>query len=451
MVEHGKVSRTRSETGPKLANPYMIREARFPSGERMPLLLRRSTGVAIEAPSYWITSERRPLGVQATTLQQELRNLTVLYLWGDARGIDPVELIRAPAFLKLSDLNHLDRFCRKPIAEAVQEVTARPAEFASVVQLSGRSRPKPLKPLSRMQVRNRMATIHSFMDHVSCDHLSRLTPGTEAHQIYDRARTEMLGIWEKRFKSLDLPNDANPRKGLDAATLERLREVIRPDHPENPWEPEVRQRNALIVLLLWSLGVRRGELLALYTSDVRYAPDRAFVSIIRRPDNPLDHRTPKPAVKTLGREVVMEPQLADLLRSYIMGQRREHPAARKHPFIFVSAANGAPLSVSSLNKLFQALRKRVPGLPDDLSPHVMRHSWNDAFSAASDRANPRRTDVEQTKEHRMRSYLMGWSPDSKMATRYSRRWTEEAANERSLALQRGQRFGNDESGEVDER
>ena len=88
-------------------NPYLIREIRFPSGERMPIMIRRSTGVAIEAPSYWITSERRPLGVQTSTLQQDLRNLTMLYLWGDARGVDPLERLRAPAFLRLAELNDL--------------------------------------------------------------------------------------------------------------------------------------------------------------------------------------------------------------------------------------------------------------------------------------------------------------------------------------------------------
>jgi hypothetical protein len=56
-----------------------------------------------------ITSERRPLGTQANALEQELRNIILMYLWGDARGIDPVERIQSPAFLKLSELNDLDR------------------------------------------------------------------------------------------------------------------------------------------------------------------------------------------------------------------------------------------------------------------------------------------------------------------------------------------------------
>jgi len=437
-VERYKLSKRSSEGRAGLANPYLIREVQLPSGERMPLLVCRSTGLPLDAATFWLTSERRPLGTQANTLEQELRHVVLLYLWGDARGIDPLERMKSPAFLTLAEINDLDRFCRKRVEQAVADVDARSGNGRNVVALAARRRRKPTKEPGRMQVRNRMASIHSFMDHVSCDHLSRLVPGTEPHRIYQSCRRDMLDRWAARYRSLDVANGHTPKKGLDQTALERLREVIRPDHPENPWQPDVQYRNGLMVLTLWALGIRRGELLALETKDIKFAADRAFVTIVRRPDNPLDTRRPRPAVKTLGREIVIDQPLAELLRGYIMVQRRVHPAARKHPFVFVSSADGMPLSMSSLNKLFQALRTRVPDLPDDLSPHVMRHSWNDAFSAASNRANTHRTDIEKTQEERMRSYLMGWSRNSQMAAKYSARWTADAANEQSLSLQRSQ-------------
>jgi integrase len=404
----------------------------------MPLLVCRATGVPLEAATFWLTSERRPLGTQANTLEQELRHLMVLYLWGDARGIDPIQRLKSPAFLTLAEMNDLDRFCRKRVEQAVAEVGARSEDRRYVVALAARRQKNPTKESGRMQVRNRMASIHSFMDHISCDHLSRLAPGTESHHIYQSCRRDMLEKWAARYRSLDVANGQAPKRGLDQAALERLREVIRPDHPENPWQLDVQYRNGLIVLTLWALGLRRGELLALETKDLKFAADRAFVTIVRRPDNPLDTRRPRPAVKTLGRELVIDQPLADLMRAYIMEHRRLHQGARKHPFVFVSSVDGMPLSMSSLNKLFQALRARVPDLPDDLSPHIMRHSWNDAFSAASDRANPHRTDIEQTHEERMRSYLMGWSRDSRMAAKYSVRWTADAANKQLLSLQQNQ-------------
>lgn len=435
---------SRKVTAPTLQlfeNPYFIKEIRFPSGERMPLMVRRSTGVAIEAPCYWITSERRPLGIQASTLEQELRAVTFLYLWGDKCGVDPVAILQSPAFLTLHQLNDLDRFCRNTANAAVEQAaTATPG---NVVPMKGGRHPKVEAPPGRMHIRNRMASIHSFMDHVSCDHLSRLAPGTEAHHIYQRARSEMLDKWAGRCKSMDPSDSPDPRKGLDEAASLRLREVIRPDSPDNPWQPEVRNRNGLMILMLWSLGLRRGELLALETRDIRFTADQALLQIVRRPDNRADHRRPRPSVKTLGRELLLEPSLAHLLHDYITAGRRALPGARKHPFVFVSAADGSPLGLSAFNKLFDRLRLRVADLPADFSPHIMRHSWNDTFSKLSDRANPHRTDVERTKEERMRAYLMGWSANSQIAVRYSRRWLTEEANKRLLSLQRRQVFVGD--------
>jgi integrase len=421
-----------------MANPYLVKEVCFPSGERMPLLVRRSSGVAIEAPSYWITSERRPLGFQANTLQRELRDLMMLYLWADTRGFDPLDRLRSPAFLRLSELNDLDRFCRKRVGEAVAEASSRVVNGIVVpfpVRGKQRGRTEQPEPAGRLQVRNRMATIHSFMDHVSSDHLSRLTPGTDAHRTYAASRKEMLDKWIERYSSLDIPNNPDPGVGLDKASLSRLKDVIRPDHPDNRWAPNVRNRNGLMVLLLWSLGVRRGELCALQTSDLKLSADRAFLSIVRRPNNAADKRKSKPGVKTLGRELLLDPQLAKMLHAYILVERREHPGARKHPFVFVSSVDGAPLTMSSVNKFFAVLRK-VSGPTLDLSPHVLRHSWNDAFSEASNRASPHRNDVEKHKEERMRTYMMGWSANSKMAALYSARWIKEAANRRSLELQK---------------
>lgn len=436
-MERFTVSRTAVTSAPSLPNPYTVRCVRFASGERMPLLVHRATGIPLQAPSYWTASDRRLLGLQANTLEQELRSLMFLYLWGDARGVDPVKRIRSPDFLTLAELNDLDRFCRQPLEEAIAAAHVRLAVACDASE-PVRTRSSELAAPGHIVVRNRMASIHSFMDHVSFDHLSRLTPGTDAYRTYTTMRSGMLGRWVARYRSLNLPRSSTPREGLDRMALARLRDVIHPDHPDNPWRREVRCRNGLIVLALWTQGVRRGELLAMRTGDLEFGAERAFMTIVRRPDDPLDARSPKPSVKTLGRRLVIGPALADALRGYIMGPRRACPAARKHPFVFVSSTDGSPLSVSSANKVFQALRLRVPELPDDLSPHVMRHCWNDAFSEASDRANTHRTDVEKAQEVRMRSYLMGWVPNSSMAEHYSRRWLVEAANSQSLAMQHKQ-------------
>ena len=87
-----------------------------------------------------------------------------------------------------------------------------------------------------------------------------------------------------------------------------------------------------------------------------------------------------------------------------------------------------------MTKIFKTLRKGVAGLSDDFSAHVLRHDWNDRFSEMSDKASPHRTNVDATKEERARAYAQGWSNPA-TAAKYTRRWTREAANKRSLAMQ----------------
>ena len=101
-----------------------------------------------------------------------------------------------------------------------------------------------------------------------------------------------------------------------------------------------------------------------------------------------------------------------------------------HEYLFVADRTGAPMSLSALNKCFAFLRIRIPDLPDDLSPHVLRHTWNDNFSEVMDRNNTPEAD-----EQKMRSVLMGWSENSDTAIIYTRRHVRKKASQVSLAMQ----------------
>jgi integrase len=104
--------------------------------------------------------------------------------------------------------------------------------------------------------------------------------------------------------------------------------------------------------------------------------------------------------------------------------------AKKHPFLFVASRTGNPMSLAAVAKLFNELREKAPSLPESLSAHVLRHTWNDAFSAKMDSAG-----VTPESERQARSYLMGWSPTSDTAAAYTRRHVRNKAKEVSLALQ----------------
>jgi hypothetical protein len=126
----------------------------------------------------------------------------------------------------------------------------------------------------------------------------------------------------------------------------------------------------------------------------------------------------------------MKDSVAAMVQNYVTHIRGKFPRARLRPFLFVSHQNGAPLAMVSANKVFRTLRERVARLPDNLSPHLLRYAWKDAFSAIVDRRG-----TDRAKEKKLRSYLIGWSPTSKTAGIHSRRHVREKADELSLEHQ----------------
>ena len=93
-----------------------------------------------------------------------------------------------------------------------------------------------------------------------------------------------------------------------------------------------------------------------------------------------------------------------------MGGRRAINGARRHDFLIVANGSGNPLTLVALNKVFVALRRKCPDLPGELTPHVLRHTWNDLFSEEMDKNK-----VSEETEKKMRSRLMGWSETSNTA------------------------------------
>jgi integrase len=116
---------------------------------------------------------------------------------------------------------------------------------------------------------------------------------------------------------------------------------------------------------------------------------------------------------------------------YIINFRGLFKNARRHEYIFVANHTGNPLSLDATNKIFRVLRKKVRGISKTLSPHVLRHTWNDLFSDKMDENK-----ITEEQEKKMRSYLMGWSEKSDTAGTYTRRTIRRRANAASLELQK---------------
>ncbi|NLR96056.1 site-specific integrase [Rhizobium sp. P38BS-XIX] len=401
-----------------LVNPYCIRWAKFNDGERMPFLVKRSTGTPLEDATYWMIAHRRILGVQSNTLGNELRGLFFIYLWADARGVDIQQRLAEGVFFSLSEITDLGNFCGLSIEKAVRQTASRSPKVASL-----QDRRKATKGLSG-EKRNRLAAIYSLIEFTSADYLSRLSPWPSRWDHYNSVRSECLKTLDGQRKGggRRSRDDVGQREGLDEDVLNRLRDVVEPDHSENPFKPEVRFRNYVIIMLLLALGIRRGELCGLKVTDCLFGT-KGTVTVHRRPDDPADPRKHKPATKTAARVMPLNPKLVDLVHEWITHHRSKIAGARLHPYLIVSSDTGKPMSLSNVNKIMERLRDAVPGLPVGLTAHILRHSWNDWFSLEMDKKG-----YSEDEEVKWRMRLMGWrDPDT--ARHYLRRTVRRRSDE----------------------
>jgi len=218
------------------------------------------------------------------------------------------------------------------------------------------------------------------------------------------------------------------RKGFTNKIRQRILEVVDPESNANPWSGDhCRRRNELVVRWLLHLGVRRGELLGIQTSDIDF--QRNEVTIARRADDVDDPRRDEPNTKTYDRLLPLSDEMVALARHYILKVRNQFKGARRHRYLLVANRTGAPLGKAAFSKIFAELQQKCPEL-EGVHPHLFRHTWNDDFSEQMDREG-----VSEEREQKMRSVLMGWSPTSGTAATYTKRHVERKANEASLSMQ----------------
>jgi len=357
----------------------------------------------------------------------------VLYLVLERLKIDLDQRLGEGRLLELGEIEELVRWCRLPL-EAFTGDQERPAPPSRVVTLEKARMKSPAPGHAELDPNTVAIRIHYIRDYLKWradGHMLKLGRNRAGTGLSDlKINSEIV------FRSLDehIPsshgrNDAEQRQGMSESDLAKLIEIIQPDSPENPWKGEhAKERNALIIRWFLTLGIRRGELLGVRVSDTDFQTNEVLIA--RRADDPDDPRANEPNTKTRDRLLSMDEDLAVLTRRYVTGVRRRIEGARKHPFLFVSNGTGKPLSLSGVNKIFVVLRKKCPSLPDDLYPHIFRHTWNDRFSDVMDTRK-----VSEETEKKMRAKLMGWSETSGTAAMYTRRHTARKAREASLDLQ----------------
>jgi integrase len=394
-------------------------------GERLPLLLG-SDGVPIWGATVFALTELRARNRAASTIENVLRAIMVFQMFLDQQQIDLEQRISCGRILV--------RICRLPVEDIerdhsgniVQKLHASNLPLEHYRSRGSGSRGKEIVPAFSA---TRLRCIRDYLKWLVSNRTSRLDANNDARSALEVANRLVAEAIDARLPPAASRGLLTGREGLDPKDLSELLRVVDQNSPDNPWQDEhSRSRNELILLWLYYLGVRRGELLGVCVSDIDFR--KGTVVIARRADDKDDPRKRQPNAKTRAREIPLSSELLDKTSKYIMDLRAKQSGARKHGFLFVSSDTGAPLSIPAFSKIFVVLRVKNKNLPRNLFAHLLRHSWNDRFSEEMDRRN-----VAEETEKKMRSYLMGWSETSGTAATYTRRHIRKKAEQASLSMQ----------------
>jgi integrase len=391
-------------------------------GERLKLLVSRSSGIPLFYPNLYITSQIRGRSKSIATTQSFITSMKVLYSWNHQFSIDFEGRWACGKWLMVWEIDSLRDHC----SLALKGNTVRPVKVLSLKQVQ-RCEPRtvdmPTKYIRMTFIADYLLWLAEVMGVVKSDKqhkadLQRVYKGIKAHRPKKKGRSDT----------------AREDKGLDPTLLQDVLEVSKPGHELNPYQGYPLQiRNASIIALLHYLGIRRGELLNLRVDDVDFVSNE--IRIIRRADSPLDQRVYQPLVKTEERILPVSDKMAERLAEYVTKVRSKYPRAKKHPYLFVTQKQGPhqgnPLSNSGFGKLMSALQ-RVAESFSQVHAHAFRHSWNYSFSKTLDNSPDQ---ISSAKEEQMRSYLMGWKETSGTAAIYNRRHIKEKAKKAVLEFQ----------------
>lgn len=413
----------------RATTPFLVKLIRTANGERLPVLIHRAGGLPDFDAVLWTVSSLRNKNAASETITQALRSLVVLYTVLQHTKINLSSRLSAGNLLFPNEIEEISRACRRTVRETVESnsmseepVVRSPREITSLEKFRmSQTRSRAEAFVKAQTVSIRMNYIREFL---------AWRVNQAAVRLQREPRQALISIrdlvdQELRNKTPAVTQRASlgTRMGLDRKASAALISAVVPTAPKNPWTGTyIRSRNQLIVHLLLSLGLRRGELLGLRIRD--FNPQNQEVLVLRRPDDASDPRLHEPNAKTRDRVLPVAYELHTLLKAYLA--LRNELVRGKHDFLLV-ANSGFPLSKSSLNSIFSVLG---PFVGTKVTPHVLRHTF---FEDLADELHRAGNDDELSTSILIR--LGGWSERSDSPTRYTKRFAQERAFEAGMTLQ----------------
>jgi integrase len=401
---------------------YGVTRFAMDSGERNCLVVEHSNGLPLFYPNLYLTTQLRNRSVALATMEAEASHLVVLLRYLDRRGIDLELRFTEKQFFKDYELDDLRDFTQRKLRKL-------PADVPSSSMFSLEELEESTEQVSNGTQYVRLTAITNYLGWFAKHLLVNAERGVVEHI------NEMCAQIKARRPEKKGRNNDRREKSLSDEQLEVLFEVIRPGSELNPFAESVQRRNRLMILMLFHLGIRGGELLNIRNKDIETGVNHRL-RIVRRADEKDDTRTNEPNAKTLGRLLPLGDVLAKELDDYIKQERRKIPNSNRSDFLFIThkegPTQGQPISKAAYHKIIAVVRAVSPQLRG-MSGHMLRHTWNRKFSERMDSMD---SPPSEERQEQIRSFLMGWKEGSGTAAIYNRRFAEQKGHEASLDMQK---------------
>jgi len=382
------------------------------SGERYCLVIDRITGLPIYHPNLFITTQLRNKSDSFSTMLSAANNILILLRFLKDRNINLEERVLCGDFFEAYEIDDLRDFTQQ--------------RFSKAYDKNGYISSKTEGVVSSTTHYMRLTTAAQYLSWYT-NHLIR-QPSSDEARLIKRIESQI-----KARRPTKKGRNQSQDKSLNNDQLEILFEVIRLGSEHNPVSKQVQRRNRLMILILYYLGVRGGELLNLRISDIDFSKHQ--LKVVRRADEKDDPRIQEPNAKTLERTIPLGEVLSKELHEYIVKDRRKVTNAKKNDFLFITHKEGPtvgqPISKSSYYKVLNIVKSVSPELYK-LTGHKLRHTWNRNFSEKMDSMDK---PVSEEKQEQIRSYVMGWKLGSGTSTHYNKRFIQAQAQKAALALQ----------------
>lgn len=382
------------------------------------MVVDRSSGLPMYYPTLFLTTQIRNKGDAFSTILAVASNLVMLLRFFESRGIDLEQRFLTKDFFKPHELDDLRDFAQRKQGKKPLMATSNPWREDAMIDT-----------VANGTQHSRLTTFANYLRWYAV-HTLKAAELDVVEQINAMAEQIKKRRPFKKNRGSELQD-----RSLSDFQLDALFEVIQPGSESNPFSIDVQRRNRLMILLLYYLGIRGGELLNIRIQDIDFSTNR--IRIVRRADERADSRTNEPNAKTRERLLPLSESLVQELHNYIIQDRRKVRNAKRNDYLFVTYKPGPtvgnPISKSGYHKIFSVVRAVSPQLYA-ATGHSLRHTWNRIFSERMDVMDEQ---VSEQRQEQLRSYLMGWRDGSGTAATYNKRFIRQKGFEASLALQEG--------------